>query len=349
MLELRNKVQEYKQRGNEGIVPSSNNPVSIKVPLQSKELTSLSTPTLSLSTLSTDDITTNTCTCSSMSHTIPSQQNHKPSVYEADDEICCSNIYVCGDCHHRVCTCSCQKDLSNTLNGNDKVSSESTELSTSDTNQAIPVGQSMHTASAFKPSASHNPSTIYYVPSSHKTRFDPIKQPVAPTLIHSKPKHTSTFPNRRRSPVKLPRNKYHTKPNIVTSSCDTSPHMSLHYSSTPEVHPQQPVKLLAVTREKCRDPDSHSNNIPSSSDNCNICHYSSKHPSISRPNTIGSTLPNTTIPVCPPSCPSYSVCKDDSFSLSSVSISSSCSVASDILERARHRQQTFWTDSKIKK
>ena len=341
MLELREKVQEYRRRGNEGANPSCKE--IIEEPLQSNGPISLSTPTLSISSISQEDSISNVTVTQTMS-----SQCTKPSVDEANDSLNTSSI---------VCTC---ENTSATLDTKDEQHSkpnfDSSDLQTYPKPQATPDV----TTSIVKPSFPQNSTHICSVPLSRKilpVRSQPFKHPVAPTLIYSKPKCTTS--NLAKCPVKRTRKKLDS--HILTPSGNTSPHSSLCHSSTPEVHVQHPSKVSHGVCKTCKAPDpvNHSlgnNDFQShtmSGDSCDICHYSVNHSakdqSTTQPLSTRSALHKLSIPVCPPSCYNCSVCKDDSFSLSSVSISSSCSVASEILERAKQRQQHFWTGGKLNK
>ena len=210
------------------------------------------------------------------------------------------------------------------------------------------------------------------VPTRHKPKDIPVSQPTktqnAPVLVYSsKPKPSTTVflkpsqPSARPLPSKTTKPLY--SPVSHTSPTPTPPSPR---RPTPPAF-QHPHAVSGTTDMTCQTCGGHSPSgykvtkgpshpLATSSD-CEICHYtynqstnptstSHKAPptsSMQRSHPPASSFPRSSVPICPPSCPNTSLGRDDSFSLSSVSFSSSCSVASDILERARKRHQDFWS------
>lgn len=307
--------------------------------------------TLSLSSLSQeeDDVsdTRDDSSCSSDRRTL------SPQKLSADH---CSNELIGESCEESdVIPCTCHKGLSQTQEALESDSVEQKSHS-SPVSKNRPPGvkqQSLNTVTVSKPFAipqSHKVVPSVSVPSRPKVIGSRTTAPAV--LIYSKPKRTATASGPLRphlSPVKSMHKQTSAAKQPVSSTCSRGtspcpPHLPLH-SSPPEMHLSSLTKSCKTcgatpTNNSGSNPSRH---CPVPSGKCNICHYAHNQSFEARPTSKLSF--RKSVPICPPSCPDYSVCKDDSFSLSSVSLPSSCSVASEILERAKQRQKNAWKNN----
>ena len=167
----------------------------------------------------------------------------------------------------------------------------------------------------------------------------PPTKPVPPkpaVLIYSKPKH--------RPPVKQRPSTVHVKPSLPQITAPLVSPCSRGMSPPVWSHPLPPratpdrddtCQTCGAVTPNWRDEEPYLHN------DCDICHYHSNPLSSKPPPNPYSRM---SVPLCPPSCPDSpgGVYKDNSFSLSPVSLPSSCSVASEILERAKKRQKNAW-------
>ena len=125
------------------------------------------------------------------------------------------------------------------------------------------------------------------------------------------------------------------KPSCGTCGVSLKPTGTLKSSASEDCEICQSV--LTQYKSKYPPPRKHTNSLSTEPAQKHISHLTSGPPQRHTTTTPATMQPPSSYPH------QYTIPQDDSFSLSPLSLSSNCSVASDILERAQRRRDNFWS------
>ena len=402
VIELREKVREYKQRGDGIRVPDQLSKIH-KAQMELLERATCTSSSLSVESVSNDSSKDGDIR-DMITHNDRHLSLHTPSIDIEVDDIE-SNVSVCGSCsegrtldgdliNHSPVVCTCTTGLPQSRHDDQTTEPENEDSSKHPFDRTTPSKED--TLITRVPPSIPYPrmgKTDPILPVAPKRGIKisdkvarPLKTSTAPVLVYGKPKPTGSTRKDPRKQSSPPDSKSRKSSKLAGKATVPVPRLDLFHShqTTPFTHsspshspplPHRPMTHSPSTSTKhtldicdicgarcgmsCDKP--HPSVLKTKFDDCEICKTTLKslYPQRSQKQELKPPVQLSTshskqhftvksppfqpCTTCPPSCPNVSLRQDDSFSLSSVSLSSSCSVASEILERAKNRRDKFWS------